>query len=233
MLSGEEVLFNATASCALQRSTCTGRLIGTNYQLVYIPDDPGVMKQYKLRQDFFNMPLGFISRWELREYHRRSVEKRVDRKVYMAICLEIASKDSRTFRFLFPMDEKDNTVDKALDYTEANVFSKEDLRVFAFSHKLTEKEPDGWSVFNDMEEYKRMGLDFSNPDSPFKLFYGNCDGSICSSYPTRVVIASSMSDADIIECSKFRTRERFPALTYFNKSNRASIWRSSQPKVSR
>lgn len=43
---------------------------------------------------------------------------------------------------------------------------------------------------------------------------------------------AAMGDSDIEECSKFRTKERFPALTYYYKKNGATIWRSSQPKVS-
>ncbi len=39
-----------------------------------------------------------------------------------------------------------------------------------------------------------------------------------------------MTDADITECSRFRARERFPALSYYHKTSRASLWRSSQPK---
>jgi len=39
-----------------------------------------------------------------------------------------------------------------------------------------------------------------------------------------------MTDEDVYECSKFRTKERFPALTYYYSKNGASIWRSSQPK---
>ena len=40
----------------------------------------------------------------------------------------------------------------------------------------------------------------------------------------------AVTDGEIEGSSKFRTRERFPALTYFHKSNGASIWRSSQPR---
>ena len=51
-----------------------------------------------------------------------------------------------------------------------------------------------------------------------------------STYPSRLVVTKLMTDGDVEECSMFRTRERFPALTYFHKTNGASLWRSSQPK---
>jgi len=55
-------------------------------------------------------------------------------------------------------------------------------------------------------------------------------GTVLSTYPQRVVVPYVMSDEDIEECSKYRTKERFPILSYYNKLNGASIWRSSQPK---
>lgn len=58
----------------------------------------------------------------------------------------------------------------------------------------------------------------------------NVEGSVCSSYPQRAVVPANMLDEDIEECSKFRTKERFPVMSYYNRSNGASIWRSSQPK---
>ncbi len=43
-------------------------------------------------------------------------------------------------------------------------------------------------------------------------------------------VPRNLTDGDVEECSLFRTRERFPMLSYFYKSSGTSIWRSSQPK---
>lgn len=106
--------------------------------------------------------------------------------------------------------------------------------VFAFSHKMEEPSIEGWEVFIDILEYERMGLELHKNEgpskNPFRLFMNNVDGIICSSYPQRVIIPTDMSDEDVEECSKFRTKERFPAMSYYYNKNGATIWRSSQPK---
>ena len=37
-----------------------------------------------------------------------------------------------------------------------------------------------------------------------------------------------MSSDQVVKCSKFRTKNRLPALTYFHKRTGVSMWRSSQ-----
>jgi hypothetical protein len=39
-----------------------------------------------------------------------------------------------------------------------------------------------------------------------------------------------MNYYELTACSKFRTKNRMPALTYYYKKNGCSIWRCSQPK---
>jgi hypothetical protein len=58
----------------------------------------------------------------------------------------------------------------------------------------------------------------------------NVEGVVCSSYPQRAIVPADMTDEDIEEGSKFRTKERFPVMSYYYKKNGTSIWRSSQPK---
>lgn len=61
-------------------------------------------------------------------------------------------------------------------------------------------------------------------------YYSNKDYKTCETYPETLVVARAATDSDILECSNFRTKRRFPALTYYYKKNGASIWRSSQPR---
>lgn len=43
-----------------------------------------------------------------------------------------------------------------------------------------------------------------------------------------MVIPSSISDEEIVESSKFRHLQRFPALTFYDKKSGTSLWRSGQ-----
>ncbi len=62
-------------------------------------------------------------------------------------------------RFLFPVDDKDKVCNHTFSVVEAYAFPPADRDVFAFCHKLTDREVEGWNVFADVNEYDRMGFD--------------------------------------------------------------------------
>ncbi|XP_028336961.1 phosphatidylinositol-3-phosphate phosphatase MTMR7 isoform X5 [Physeter macrocephalus] len=75
------------------------------------------------------------------------------------------------------------------------------------------------------EEYKRMGL----PNNYWQLSDVNRDYRVCDSYPTELYVPKTATAHIIVGSSKFRSRRRFPALSYYHKDNHVSICRSSQP----
>ncbi|CAG8548789.1 2178_t:CDS:2 [Gigaspora margarita] len=81
-------------------------------------------------------------------------------------------------------------------------------QVYAFEHMFEKKFPssDGWSVYDVLQEYDRMGVD--NATVPAKI-----------------------SDNVLNHASKFRSKNRIPVLSYLHWHNKASITRSSQPMV--
>ena len=48
---------------------------------------------------------------------------------------------------------------------------------------------------------------------------------ICDTYPSILFVPSNVSDSQLVECSRFRSKGRLPVLTYFNKTNGAAITR--------
>ncbi|KAK1341798.1 hypothetical protein QTO34_016548 [Cnephaeus nilssonii] len=102
----------------------------------------------------------------------------------------------------------------------------EELYCFSFNPKLDKEEREqGWMLLDLSEEYKRMGL----PDDHWQLSDVNRDYRVCDSYPTELYVPKSATAHIIVGSSKFRSRRRFPALSYYSKDNHASICRSSQP----
>ncbi|XP_066878835.1 myotubularin-related protein 7 isoform X8 [Kogia breviceps] len=75
------------------------------------------------------------------------------------------------------------------------------------------------------EEYKRMGL----PNNHWQLSDVNRDYRVCDSYPTELYVPQTATAHIMVGSSKFRSRRRFPALSYYHKDNHVSICRSSQP----
>ncbi|XP_068827478.1 myotubularin-related protein 7 [Capricornis sumatraensis] len=102
----------------------------------------------------------------------------------------------------------------------------EELYCFSFNPKLDREEREqGWMLVNLSEEYKRMGL----PNDYWQLSDVNREYRVCDSYPTELYVPRSATAHIIVGSSKFRSRRRFPALSYYCKDNHASICRSSQP----
>jgi myotubularin-related protein 1/2 len=61
----------------------------------------------------------------------------------------------------------------------------------------------------------------------------NAQYQLCPSYPNVVVGPSSLDELDVMvrQCAAFRSEYRWPALTWGNSRDGASIWRCAQPKM--
>ena len=89
--------------------------------------------------------------------------------------------------------------------------------------------------FVAVQEYERMGVHPSH--STWKLCLLNKEYHICQSYPSHVIVASALDSNNSIKgniisrAASFRSENRFPALSWGNSNDAASIWRCAQPKV--
>ncbi|XP_028657886.1 myotubularin-related protein 7b [Erpetoichthys calabaricus] len=102
----------------------------------------------------------------------------------------------------------------------------EELYCFSFNPKIDkEQREQAWNFLDLKAEYNRMGV----PNSLWQLTTVNRDYGVCDTYPTEIYVPKSATPPIIVGSSKFRSRGRFPALSYYNQGNHASICRSSQP----
>ncbi|CAG8618276.1 23977_t:CDS:2, partial [Dentiscutata erythropus] len=104
-------------------------------------------------------------------------------------------------------------------------------QVYAFEHMLEKKFPssDGWSVYDVLHEYDRMGVD--NATGSWRFSNVNRSYTFCATYPRILVVPAKISDNVLNHASKFRSKNRIPVLSYLHWHNKASITRSSQPMV--
>lgn len=72
-----------------------------------------------------------------------------------------------------------------------------------------------------------MGISLGSASSPFRL-YDNQNYETCATYPGYFIVPKTMKDEQVVQCSKFRTKNRLPALSYYHKKTGVSMWRSSQ-----
>ncbi|CAI5745053.1 unnamed protein product [Peronospora destructor] len=101
---------------------------------------------------------------------------------------------------------------------------------FAFSYSIDNipTGQNGWNVFVDEREFKRQ-IGGDPAVSPFLKYYKNDRGNICKSYPSKLLLPSSMTSAMLADVAGFRAKNRLPVITYYHRQNRCVLTRSSQP----
>ncbi|KAA0186994.1 hypothetical protein HAZT_HAZT003031 [Hyalella azteca] len=70
----------------------------------------------------------------------------------------------------------------------------------------------GWDLYNVTEEYARMRV----PSEAWVLTTQNNNHQICDTYPKELYVPASATKNVIIGSSKFRSKGRFPVLTYLH-----------------
>ncbi|KAM4732682.1 myotubularin-related protein 7a [Anableps anableps] len=102
----------------------------------------------------------------------------------------------------------------------------EELYCFSYKPNIDEEERRREWAFVDLKaDYSRMGL----PNSLWKLSLVNQHYKVSDTYPAELFVPESATSPVLVGSSKFRSRGRFPALSYYSKENHAAICRSSQP----
>lgn len=89
----------------------------------------------------------------------------------------------------------------------------------------------GWDLYDTEAEYKRQHL--VSEDGAWRQTALNHEYRICPSYPEKIIVPSSISDSVLKHASKFRSKQRIPAIVYRHRQgeNGNVIARCSQPLV--
>jgi len=62
IIEGEQPCMNTIATYTKEGYNFQGRLIMTNYRIVFIPDNKSIFEALRLKDDCFNIPIGFIAK---------------------------------------------------------------------------------------------------------------------------------------------------------------------------
>ena len=143
--------------------------------------------------------------------------------------IDIYTKDYRIISLKLNKKDYDELLDILNIYCLPGISSNYQNYALYFCIKNPIYDIDGWNLYNFEEELQLMGLNI-NESSTYRIL-DNSNYDFCSTYPKKLIVPKSMSDNEIKSCALFRTKKRFPTLTYYNKENSTSIWRSSQCKT--
>eukprot|EP01087_Luapelamoeba_hula_P009824 TRINITY_DN2568_c0_g1_i1.p1 TRINITY_DN2568_c0_g1~~TRINITY_DN2568_c0_g1_i1.p1 ORF type:complete len:1027 (-),score=137.97 TRINITY_DN2568_c0_g1_i1:83-3163(-) len=193
----------------------TGTLVMTKYDLVFADqkETKRNTKQHLLPHvsDFSKVPFNTIGKIEINKQHVSMVE--------------ILCKDLRYLVLKF------DTSFTALNFYETlgQHPCYKDQSVFAMLND--EKFPgttDGWTIFDwNKEFFVRQQV----PTHKWRLTAINNLYEVCRTYPRAFVVPAKVRDNVIKKAAKFRTSGRMPALCWYNRANKASLTRCSQPMV--
>lgn len=101
-------------------------------------------------------------------------------------------------------------------------------KTFAFSYHEYYKT-DGYTVYDEQKEYERILGEKLAENNCWRVTLANIDFKLCETYPKFLVVPANVSDGELTEISKFRSKGRIPCLSWLNLKNDASLLRCSQP----
>ena len=116
---------------------------------------------------------------------------------------------------------------------QLQLLSKMPLSSEFYKNKINNDHQMGWNIYNVYEEFDRMGLfenvkDFYKQDLIFKFYDQRFHGLLCHSYPNYLITLNEICNDQLIRSADIRSKKRFPVLSWSNKNNSGSLWRSSQ-----
>uniref|UniRef100_A0A7N8YEV4 Myotubularin related protein 7b n=1 Tax=Mastacembelus armatus TaxID=205130 RepID=A0A7N8YEV4_9TELE len=101
-----------------------------------------------------------------------------------------------------------------------------ELYCLSFNPNVNKEERvESWNFIDLMADYKRMGV----PNNLWVATAANSEYRVCDTYPSELFVPKSVTPAIIVGSSRFRSRGRFPTLSYFHQDTLAAVCRCSQP----
>uniref|UniRef100_A0A665WSG1 Uncharacterized protein n=1 Tax=Echeneis naucrates TaxID=173247 RepID=A0A665WSG1_ECHNA len=139
--------------------------------------------------------------------------------------LLIHCKNFQVLQFILPRERECHDVHLSLQRL-SQPESYAELYCFSYKPNVDEEERrQEWDFLELKDDYSRMGL----PNALWKLSPANKHYKVSDTYPTDLYVPESATPPVIVGSAKFRSRGRFPTLSYYSKENYAAICRSSQP----
>ncbi|KAM4750737.1 myotubularin-related protein 7b isoform 3-T3 [Anableps anableps] len=139
--------------------------------------------------------------------------------------LVLRCKDFRVFQVLVPQERDCLEVHASL-VRLSRPEKYGELYCLSFNPNVNKEErEESWSFIDLKADYKRMGV----PNNLWVSTAANSEYRVCDTYPAELFVPKSATPAVIVGSSRFRSRGRFPALSYFHQDTLAAVCRCSQP----
>ena len=209
-------MVDCTLNDKINNISLTGKCFIDQNFIFYFRDEMKDKIQY-FNNKYYTFPLLSITNCETNSGH-------FDPSKY---CKEIYLKDNRNFVLKFSaksFEEFNEIVEKfALPRKNESYF----ICAYYFKKLPKNQKQKNIKIYDLIEEFKRQNIDFST-NKQFRILNNN-NFQFCGTYPKRLIVPYDMSNEQLEQSAKFRTKNRLPTLTYRYKNGNC-IWRSSQTK---
>ena len=98
---------------------------------------------------------------------------------------------------------------------------------YAYYYKKNNKinyKLNGWNIYDIEIEFCRQNLNFEK----YIFTDENIHYNLCKTYPKKLIIPSKFKEINLSQLSTYRSKNRFPVLTYYYSKKESCIFRSSQ-----
>uniref|UniRef100_A0A8C3A8E6 Myotubularin phosphatase domain-containing protein n=1 Tax=Cyclopterus lumpus TaxID=8103 RepID=A0A8C3A8E6_CYCLU len=139
--------------------------------------------------------------------------------------LILRCKDFLVFQILIPQERDCLDIHTSLvRLSRPEKYSE--LYCLSFNPNVNKVErEESWNFIDIMADFKRMGV----PNNLWVATAANSEYRVCDTYPSQLFVPKSATSAIFVGSSRFRSRGRFPALSYFHQDTLAAVCRCSQP----
>ncbi|XP_068448233.1 myotubularin-related protein 7-like isoform X3 [Clinocottus analis] len=139
--------------------------------------------------------------------------------------LILRCKDFLVFQILIPQERDCLDIHTSLiRLSRPEKYSE--LYCLSFNPNVNKVErEESWNFIDIMADFKRMGV----PNNLWVATAVNNEYRVCDTYPSQLFVPKLATSAIIVGSSRFRSRGRFPALSYFHQDTLAAVCRCSQP----
>ena len=182
-----------------------GKLVLLDYVIYFFPNEEG-FKDITFTKEYFMIPLYSIS----------SVEERNE-----GTKVTIKTKDRRVLTFYIGYPDFYNLLMSTAFPLNVTNYHNPALMYHSQSHK--EYKVDGWSCYDITLECQRMEL-----PSYYRISAFNEEFNLCSTYPKYLIVPKKMDDSYLKQLTEYRSKNRFPVLTYYYRYSKTSLLRCSQ-----
>ncbi|GAM90275.1 hypothetical protein ANO11243_083170 [Dothideomycetidae sp. 11243] len=145
--------------------------------------------------------------------------------------IRLRCRDFTYLAFQFPDEAEARDVFESIRSLTCLNNSLEKLHAFSYKPPGEEVRCNGWELYDARREFRRMGIGPKEADKGWRISEINHDYCYSPTYPSVLVVPSTVSDNVLKHGGSYRSKARIPALTYLHPVNNCSITRSSQPLV--